>query len=240
MAALTYKRVLLKLSGEALGGGKEAGIDASVAEYVAGEIREAVSIGAQVGVVIGGGNIFRGLAGCASGIPRTRGDSIGMLATVINSLVMASYVEKAGLQARVYSAIAMPETALLYRPEDAAADLEQGRVVFLAGGTGNPFFTTDTAAALRSAEIGAGVLLKATKVDGVYDRDPLKDPSAVKFDTVSYSEAISRKLRVMDLTAFSFCMENSIPIIVFKLMDKGSLRRAIEGQAVGSMVKKEA
>ncbi len=235
-----YKRILLKLSGEALAGDREYGISSDVARYIAGQIQEARTLGAQIGIVIGGGNIFRGVAGTLDGIPRTMGDSIGMLATVINSLTLRAHFLKEGIPTKVYSALAIEKTVEPFVSEQAIADLEQGNVVIVAGGTGNPFFTTDTAAALRCAEIQAQVLMKATKVDGVYDRDPALDTAAVKFDTISYSEALSKKLRVMDMTAMSLCMENDIPIVVFKLMEPGNLRECVEGKPVGSTIIKEA
>lgn len=235
-----YTRILLKLSGEALAGDREYGISPDVARYIASEVSQARALGVQVGIVIGGGNIFRGVAGTLDGIPRTLGDSIGMLATVINSLTLRAFFQKDGIPTKVYGSLAIDKTVEPFVSERAIDDLQKGTVVIIAGGTGNPYFTTDTAAALRCAEIEAQVLLKATKVDGVYDRDPIKDNSATKFDSISYSEALSRKLRVMDLTAMSLCMENDIPIIVFKLMEPGNLGKCLEGNPVGSRISKEA
>lgn len=233
---INFKRILLKLSGEALAGNKGFGIDPIIAEQIASEVADAVRAGVQVGIVIGGGNIIRGAT--AQGVSRVAGDAMGMLATVINSIAFGEHLRRGGIEARVLTAVHLDKAGEFYTPESAIEHLQKGRVVLLAGGTGNPFFTTDTAAALRCAEIDAEVILKATKVDGVYDSDPLKNPEAKRFNQISHAEALSRNLKVMDSTAFSFCMEQDIPIIVFKLLEKGNLAKCIEGQPVGSIVKK--
>lgn len=232
---IKYKRILLKLSGEALAGSKGFGIDASIASQIADDIADIHSDGIQIGIVIGGGNMIRGAT--AQGVSRVAGDTMGMLATVINSIALKEYLESRNIPARVLNAVNIDKAGEFYTPELAIEYLNRGSVVILAGGTGNPYFTTDTAAALRCAEINAEVLLKATKVDGVYDSDPVKNPAAVRFETLSHSEALARGLKVMDGTAFSFCLENSIDIIVFKLLEKGNLRRCVEGQPIGSIVK---
>jgi uridylate kinase len=229
-----YRRILLKLSGEALAGGAGHGIDPSVCRTVADEIAAAHQRGVEIGVVIGGGNIMRGAS--TEGIGRVAADTMGMLATVINSLALTSFLEKAGCAARVLTAVAIEGAGERFTDAKARACLDDGEVVIIAGGTGNPFFTTDTAAALRCAEIGAEALLKATKVDGVYDRDPVKHPGAVRFERITHEEALSRRLRVMDATAFSFCMEHRIPIVVFKLAQTGNLLKCIEGRKVGTLV----
>jgi uridylate kinase len=231
-----YKRILLKLSGEAIAGTKGYGIDPDVVDRVVDEIREIRDAGVQVAIVIGAGNIFRGAA--ASGLDRSCADMIGMIATLINSLYIQQYLEKKAVSAAVLTALALPKAAEFFTRDAALAHLEAGRVVIIAGGTGNPFFTTDSAAALRCAELQADVLLKATKVDGVYDSDPVKNPGAKKFDTITHAEALSRNLKIMDATALSLCMENSIPIIVFKLLESGNLRKCVEGGAIGTIVKK--
>ncbi len=233
-----YKRILLKLSGEALAGDKGFGIDASVLNWVAGEIKAIHELGTEIGIVLGGGNMFRGVAGAAQGINRTTGDTVGMLATIMNSLMVADVLTRNGMDARVLTAVEMEKVAELFTCRRAEEHFSSGRIVIIAGGTGNPFFTTDTAAALRCAEIGANVLLKATKVDGVYDSDPAHNPDARKIDTISHAEALRRNLRVMDPAAFALCMDNHIPIVVFKLMEPGNLRKCIEGKTVGSTVTK--
>jgi uridylate kinase len=233
----TYRRILLKLSGEVLAGGKEFGLDAEVAGRIADEIKEVYDAGVQVGVVIGGGNIFRGAA--AQEFDRSAADTIGMMATVINSLFLKEHLEKKGCRASVMSSIPIPKAAEYFVAESAMRLLSSGIVVIIAGGTGNPFFTTDTAAALRCAELKAEVLLKATKVDGVYDSDPAQNPAAEKFPSITHAEALSRNLKVMDATALSLCMENDIPIVVFKLLERGNLRKCVEGAAIGTIVRKE-
>ncbi|NLG17485.1 MAG: UMP kinase [Fibrobacter sp.] len=230
-----FKRVLLKLSGEALAGGRGFGIDPPVISSIAGEIAEVHAAGVQIGIVIGGGNFLRGAT--TQGVSRVAGDTMGMLATVINSIALKEYLNKHNCPSRVLNAVNIDRAGGYFTPSGAVECMQNGEVVIIAGGTGNPFFTTDTAAALRCAEIGAEVLLKATKVDGIYDSDPVKNPSAVRFESISHGEALAKGLKVMDATAFSFCQENSIPIIIFKLLEKGNLRRCLEGQAVGSIIK---
>ena len=231
-----YRRILLKISGEALAGGRGFGIDTEIVVRIAGELRDVVNRGVQVAVVIGGGNIFRGIAASAGGMDRSTGDYMGMLATVINALAFQDAVEKVGVQTRVLSAIEMRAVAEPYIRRRAIRHLEKGRVVVFAAGTGNPFFTTDTAGALRAAEIGAEVILKATKVDGIYTADPQKDPTATKLDRVSYIEALNRGLQVMDTTAISLCMDNKLPIVVFDLGVSGNIVRIVNGESVGSVV----
>jgi uridylate kinase len=231
-----YKRILLKLSGEVFAGSKGFGFDPAIVDRIAAEIREIHDAGVQIGVVIGGGNIFRG--GAAENLDRTIADNIGMLATIINSLYFKASLDKIGVTSRVMSAVPFPKAAEYFTAETARRLCEEGNVVIIAGGTGNPYFTTDSAAALRCAEIKADVLLKATKVDGVYDSDPVKNPGAVKFQSITHADALAKNLRVMDATALSLCMENNIPIIVFKLLEAGSLRRCVEGALVGTIVKK--
>ncbi len=238
MGAPVYKRILLKLSGEALAGTAGFGVDPAVTAAIAADVKSVVDAGVQVAVVIGGGNYFRGLTGASKGVSRTVGDTIGMLATVMNSLQVREAFRAAGIDAIVMNAIDIREAGEYYVPETAVCHLEQGRVVIIGAGTGNPFFTTDTAAALRAAETGCDVLLKATKVDGIYTADPVKDPSAVKLPQLTHSEALSRGLQVMDTTAFSLCMDNAIPIIVFKLLESGNLARVVAGEPVGSLVAK--
>ncbi len=235
-----YQRILLKISGEALAGSRGYGIDSDVTKQIAAEIKSVHQAGVQIALVIGGGNIFRGVAAAAEGVDRTTGDAVGMLATIINSLLFKESLHNAGIEARVLSAIKVEKAAEFYIPQRAVNHMQQGRVVIIAAGTGNPYFTTDTAAALRCAETQCDVLLKATKVDGIYDSDPVNNPDAVKIDSLSHIEALQRNIRVMDATAFSLCMENDIPIIVFKLLDAGNLRKCIEGHSVGSIVKKGA
>ena len=234
---IKYKRVLLKLSGEALGN-RETGecIDPARLAFMAERVKRIVAMGVETGIVLGGGNIFRGLAGAGRGVDRVRGDSMGMLATVINALAMADALEAAGVPARVMSAVEMPKIAELFVQRKAVGHLEKGRVVICAGGTGNPYFSTDTAAALRASEIGADVLLKATNVDGIYTADPKKDPSAVKYDSLKYSTAIEKRLKVMDSAAFALCMDNGIPIMVFDFFDGDALERAVKGGKAGTLV----
>jgi uridylate kinase len=234
-----YRRILLKLSGEVLAGKQGSGIDPAVVRRIAGEIKAVRKAGVQIGVVIGGGNLYRGAQGYKE-ISRSAGDTMGMLATVMNSLALAEFLKADGVPAIVYTAVNMEKAGTTFSAGAACEALDRGAVVIIGGGTGNPFFTTDTAAALRAAEIKADVLIKATKVDGVYDRDPLKNPSAKKFETISYSEALARNLAVMDATAFSFCMENNVPIVVLKLLEQGNLHRcAVDGASVGSTISKE-
>jgi uridylate kinase len=241
MTAITpvYKRILLKLSGEALAGQQGYGIDPDVIKSIAGEIREVVNLGVEVALVIGGGNIFRGLAASSAGMDRASADYMGMLATVMNSLAMQDALEKHDVVTRVQSAIEMQEIAEPYIRRRAVRHLEKGRVVIFGAGTGNPFFTTDTAASLRAAEIGAEVILKATKVDGVYSADPAKDPTAVRYEQLTYLEVLKRGLQVMDSTATSLCMDNNLPIIVFDLNCRGNIRKVVCGESIGTLVKGE-
>jgi len=231
-----YRRVVLKLSGEALAGDQGYGIDPAVLERVAAEVGDVVRLGVQVAVVIGGGNIFRGVAASAGGMDRATADYMGMLATVINALALQEALEKAGMQTRVLSAIEMRAVAEPYIRRRAIRHLEKGRVVIFAAGTGNPFFTTDTAGALRAIEIGADAIMKATKVDGIYSADPKRDTSAERLARTTYGEVLARRLGVMDATAISLCMENALPIIVFDLTRSGNIRRIVMGEPVGSIV----
>ena len=235
-----YSRIVLKLSGEALAGSQGYGIDPPVLDRVGADIREVIDLGVQVAIVIGGGNIFRGIAASAAGMDRATADYMGMLATIINALALQDALEKAGLQTRVLSAIEMRAVAEPYIRRRAIRHLEKGRVVIFAAGTGNPFFTTDTAGALRAVEIGADAIVKATKVDGIYSADPKKDPSARRIDKVSYIEVLNQGLGVMDTTAISLCMDNKLPIIVFDLTRAGNIKRLVLGEPVGSMVSSAA
>ena len=232
-----YKRVLLKLSGEALIGEKAFGIDPKVVHYIADELKEVYDSGVQVAIVIGGGNIFRGLEASAEGMERTTADYMGMLATVLNALALQNGLERAGIPTRVQSAIVMQQLAEPYIRRRAVRHLEKGRFVIFAAGTGNPYFTTDTAAALRSVEIEAEVIIKATKVDGVYSGDPARDPKAKKFTEISYMDVLKKRLRIMDSTAISLCMDNKLPIIVYNLTGKGNIRKVLEGKKIGTLVK---
>ena len=231
-----YSRVLLKLSGEALGGETGVGICPDAVKKMAEQIREVKDLGVQVVVVVGGGNIFRGLSGSERGIERATGDYMGMLATVINALALQDALEKLHVATRVQSAITMAQVAEQFIRRRAVRHLEKGRVVIFGGGTGNPYFSTDTAAALRANEIGAEVILKATKVDGIYDCDPKKNPRARRFSTIKYIDALQRRLKVMDSTAFSLCMDNKMPIIVFDFFRPHNLRRVVMGETVGTTV----
>lgn len=231
-----YKRVLLKLSGEALMGEQEFGISSDVIASYARQIKEIADLGVEVSVVIGGGNIFRGLSGATQGVDRVTGDHMGMLATVINSLALQNSIEKLGVQTRVLTAIEMPKIAEPFIKRRAQRHLEKGRVVIFGAGTGNPYFTTDTAAALRAIEMNTEVVLKATKVDGIYDKDPVKYPDAVKYDTVTYTEVLNKNLKVMDATAISLCRENKLPIIVFDSLTEGNIKRVIMGEKIGTIV----
>ncbi len=236
MPSAAYQRVLLKVSGEALMGQDSFGINAGVLSFVAGELKSALALGAQIGLVLGGGNIFRGVSESAKGMDRVQADNMGMLSTVINSLALQDAMESRGVPTRVMTAIQMPQVAEPFIRRRAVRHLEKGRLVIFAGGTGSPYFSTDTAAALRAQEIGAQVLCKATKVDGVYDCDPMKNPQACKFERLTYDEVLSRHLGVMDLTAISLAGDNRLPIIVFDLMTPGNIGRVIMGEAVGSRV----
>jgi len=232
-----YKRILLKLSGEALAGNQGYGIDPEVIASIAEEIREVIALGAQVALVIGGGNIFRGVAAASRGMDRASADYMGMLATVMNSLAMQDALERVGVVTRVQSAIEMQEVAEPYIRRRAVRHLEKGRVVIFGAGTGNPYFTTDTAASLRAMEIGADVILKATKVDGVYNADPVKDKDAVKFLSLTYLDVLKMGLQVMDATATSLCMDNNLPIVVFDLTCRGNIKRVVLGEPIGTIVK---
>jgi len=234
--APAYQRVLLKLSGEALLGSQEYGIDPPVIQRVAAEIAEVLRLGVQVGLVIGGGNIFRGAGLAEAGMDRVTGDQMGMLATVINALALQDALECQGAVARVMSAIKINEVCEDYIRRRAVRHLEKGRVVIFAAGTGNPFFTTDTAAALRAIEIGAELLIKATKVDGIYSADPLKDPDAIRYDGLSFEQVLSEDLKVMDATAIVMCRENNLPLVVFNLNDADALLRLIKGESLGTAV----
>lgn len=218
-------------------GDKGYGIDSSTVDFIAKEIKEAVSIGIEVAIVIGGGNIFRGVEASVRGMERASADYMGMLATVINALALQNSLEKHGVPTRVQSAIEMKELAEPYIRRKAVRHLEKGRTVIFAAGTGNPYFTTDTAAALRAIEIGADVILKATKVDGIYSSDPMKDPTAKKYNTVTYIDVLKRGLSIMDSTAVSLCMDNSLPIVVFNLRGSGNIRKVIEGKKIGTLVR---
>jgi uridylate kinase len=231
-----YRRILLKLSGEALLGDKTFGIDRKFTDYLAGEIKQAAERGVQVSAVVGGGNIFRGVSDTAQGMDRVSADYMGMLATVINGVALQDALERAGVYTRVMSAIEMREVAEPFIRRRAIRHLEKGRVVIFAGGTGNPYFSTDTAAALRAMEIKAEIILKGTKVDGIYDSDPMDNPKAKMFEHVTYFEVLQRGLKVMDTTAISLCMENRLPIIVYNLKKKGSLKQILMGGKVGTMV----
>jgi len=231
-----YQRILIKLSGEALGGESGVGINPDAVQSMALQIQEVRDLGVQVVIVIGGGNIFRGLSGSERGIERATGDYMGMLATVINSLALQDALEKLGVATRVQTAITMHQVAEPFIRRRAERHLEKGRVVIFGAGTGNPYFSTDTAAALRANEIGAEVILKATKVDGIYDSDPKKNPKAKRYDQISYLEALQNQLKVMDSTAFSMCMDNKMPIIVFDLFKSHNLRKVVLGDKVGTLV----
>ena len=234
---LKYKRILLKISGEAMMGDMAYGVDPSTVDFIAREIKVAVAMGVELAIVIGGGNIFRGVEASLKGIERTSADYMGMLATVINALALQNYLEKYNIPTRVQSAIEMKELAESYIRRKAMRHLEKGRIVIFAAGTGNPYFTTDTAASLRAMEIGADVILKATKVDGIYSSDPMKDPSAKKYHTVTYIDVLKKGLSIMDSTAISLCMDNNLPIVVFNLRDKGNIRKIIEGKKIGTLVR---
>ena len=231
-----YKRILLKVSGEALGGEQGYGIDPEVLGRIAEEVKDVIALGTQVAIVIGGGNIFRGIAASVGGMERATADYMGMLATVINAMALQDSIEKTGVPTRVLSAIEMRAVAEPYIRRRAMRHLEKSRVVIFAAGTGNPFFTTDTAAALRAVEIGAEVILKATKVDGVYSADPKKDRGATRLPRLSYIEVLNRGLQIMDATAISLCMDNKLPIVIFDLTRRGNIKRIVLGEPVGSVV----
>ena len=237
MAKPSYRRILLKLSGEALMGRREYGIDEGVLAGLSAEIREVVGLGVQVALVVGGGNIFRGVEAGARGMDRTSADYMGMLATVMNALALQNALERAGVMTRVQSAIEMRQLAEGYIRRRAIRHLEKKRVVIFAGGTGNPYFSTDTAAALRAMEIGAQVIMKGTKVDGIYDADPVKNPSAKKYSEISFLSILNQDLKVMDATAISLCMDNRLPLVVFNLKVPGNFKRVAAGEPIGTIVK---
>jgi len=231
-----YRRIVLKLSGEALAGSQGYGIDPPVLDRVGAEVRDVTELGVQIAIVIGGGNIFRGIAASAVGMDRATADYMGMLATIINALALQDALEKAGLQTRVLSAIEMRAVAEPYIRRRAIRHLEKGRVVIFAAGTGNPFFTTDTAGALRAVEIGADAIMKATKVDGIYSADPKRDANARRLARITYREVLTQSLEVMDATAITLCMDNKLPIVVFDLTRAGNIKRIVQGEPVGSIV----
>lgn len=233
---MKYKRILLKLSGEALMGNRQFGIDPERLKEYAEEIKSAIELGVEVAIVIGGGNIFRGLSGAANGMDRVQGDYMGMLATVINAMALQSALEEAGVYTRLQTAIRMEQIAEPYIKRRATRHLEKGRVVIFGAGTGNPYFTTDTAATLRAIEIDADVILKGTRVDGIYTADPEKDPNATKFDTLSFAEVFEKGLSVMDMTAFTLSHENHLPIIVFDMNKKENLKKLLMGENIGTLV----
>ena len=233
-----YKRILLKLSGEALAGNKEFGFSEDVLESFAKQIKDLHSKCIEIAIVIGGGNIFRGTTGTKKGVDRVTGDTMGMLATIMNGLALQDAIERLGVPTRVLSALQMPQVAEPFIRRKAIRHLEKGRVVIFAGGTGNPYFTTDSCGALRAAEINADVLAKGTKVDGIYNKDPMKHIDAVRYDTVTFDEAISKNLGVMDTTALSLCRENNIPIIVFNALEVGNILKMVQGENIGTVVEK--
>ncbi len=233
---LRFKRILLKLSGESLMGDKGYGIDPEVMNQFSSEVASVRSLGVEVGIVIGGGNIYRGIAAAADGVDKVVGDQMGMLATVINSLALQNILEKKGIYTRLMSAISMEQIAEPFIRRRAIRHLEKGRVVIFGAGTGNPYFTTDTAAALRAVEIRADVIIKGTRVDGIYDSDPEKNPNAIKFPEISYMDVLKKDLKVMDLTAITLCRENKLPIVVFDMNVPGNLKKVVTGDKIGSMV----
>lgn len=233
---MKYKRILLKLSGESLMGGQHYGLDTAVLTSYAQQIKTAVQSGVQIGIVIGGGNIFRGLSGAGKGFDRVKGDQMGMLATIINSLALQSALESEGVKAKVMTSVRMEPIGEFYSKAKALEAMEAGYVVIIGGGTSNPYFTTDSASALRGIEIEADVLLKGTRVDGIYTADPEKDPSATKFDSITFNEVYKRSLKVMDLTAFTLCRENNLPILVFDMDTEGNLGRVLAGEKIGTVV----
>lgn len=236
MTKANYKRILLKLSGEALMGDQSFGISPEMLSYVAGEIQTIHDMGVELAIVVGGGNIFRGVAASSYGMERTSADHMGMLATIMNSLALQDALEKSDLQTRIQTAISMHEVAEPYIRRRAVRHLEKGRVVIFAAGTGNPYFTTDTAAVLRAQEIQAEILFKATKVDGLYDSDPVVNPKAVLYKDISYMEVIERQLKVMDMTAISLAMDNHLPLVVFNLKETGNIKRVVSGEAIGTYI----
>ena len=239
MSPPAYKRILLKISGEVLAGEQSFGLDARMIQYIASEVAEVAAMGVEVAVVIGGGNIFRGIDAADGGMERASADYMGMLATMLNALALQNALEKLGTVTRVQSAIDMRQLAEGYIRRRAIRHLEKKRVVIFAAGTGNPYFSTDTAAALRAMEIGAEIILKGTKVSGIYDDDPMKNPKAVKFDRLSFLAVIDKRLKVMDSTAISLCMDHNLPIIVFIVKEKGNIKRIVQGEQLGTLVKDE-
>ncbi len=233
---IKFKRILLKLSGEALMGAGGLAIDPTIVQEIALELKEVKELGAEIGIVIGGGNIFRGLSASARGMDRVTADYMGMLATIINAKALQDYLERVGVYTRVLTAIHMEQIAEPFIQRRAIRHLEKGRIVIFGGGTGNPYFTTDTAAALRATEIEADAVLKGTKVDGVYDSDPMINKNAVKFEQLSYLDVVKRRLKVMDSTAITLCMENNLPIFVFNLKERGAIKRIVAGEKVGTKV----
>ncbi|MDE0159386.1 MAG: UMP kinase [Candidatus Dadabacteria bacterium] len=232
-----YKRVLLKLSGEALQGPGQFGISSDVIEYVSKEIKSIYSLGVETAIVIGGGNIFRGVSSSSKGMDRSTADYMGMLATVINALALQDFLERKGMSTRVQTALEIKQVAEPFIKRRAIRHLEKGRIVIFASGTGNPFFTTDTAATLRALQMGADIIMKATKVDGIYDKDPVKNKDASKFTELTYMEILKKGLKVMDATSISLCMEGNIPIVVFDLFEEGNIEKVIRGEKVGTIVK---
>jgi uridylate kinase len=239
MSSAAYKRILLKISGEVLAGEQSFGLDARMIQYIASEVAEVAAMGVEVAVVIGGGNIFRGIDAADGGMERASADYMGMLATMLNALALQNALEKLGAVTRVQSAIDMRQLAEGYIRRRAIRHLEKKRVVIFAAGTGNPYFSTDTAAALRAMEIGAEIILKGTKVSGIYNDDPMKNPKAVKFDRLSFMAVIDKRLKVMDSTAISLCMDHNLPIIVFNVKEKGNIKRIVQGEQLGTLVKDE-
>ena len=236
---MKYNRILLKLSGEAIGGPDGVGLDSDVMANFADQVASVASKGVQVAIVIGGGNVFRGIQGTKSGFDRVRGDQMGMLATVINSIGLSQFIKKAGVEAEVYTSTPMEPMAKYYTRDNALKSLAQGRVVLIAGGTGNPFFTTDTAGALRACELGADALLKGTKVDGVYTADPKKDPTATRYSTITFEKCLQDDLQIMDRTAFTLCQENNLPIVVFNMNNVGDFERILLGEPAGTIISNE-
>jgi len=236
MGNLKYKRVLLKLSGESLMGNKGFGISSDVLDFFSDEVKKVYEVGVELGIVIGGGNIYRGLSAASQGIHRVTGDQMGMLATIINSLALQNAIEKKGIATRLMSSLKMEEIAEPYIRRRAIRHLEKGRVIIFGGGTGHPYFSTDTAASLRAVEIGADVIVKGTRVDGVYDSDPEKNPDALKFENISYIDILKKNLRIMDLTAVSLCQENNLPMMVFNMDVPGNLLKLVNGEQIGTYI----
>ncbi|HOG25748.1 MAG TPA: UMP kinase [Bacteroidales bacterium] len=234
---MKYSSILLKLSGESLGGKEGRGLDAQVLETYAREIKPLAEAGIRISIVVGGGNIFRGLKGTLNGYDRVHGDQMGMLATTINSIALADALQALGLKAIVYTATPMRPIARYYQRDEVLRKMEKGTIVLLSGGTGNPFFTTDSAAALRAVELGVGAVLKGTRVDGVYSDDPEKNPHATRFDSLTFDQVLEKNLRIMDMTAFTLCRENNMPIVVFDMNGKGNLQKVVNGQKTGTIIK---